>query len=412
MPSRNDKEVLRALGAEYADIAALPVQEEKRGLWRALNARKPERPMVMIDQIPWQEMNVDDELTLRCEDEFCRALEEQMRRVIYQWKHFPVDMVVEPYIPVQKVVENTGFGIDVHDETVGTDEDNPVVAHQYLNQFESDDALENMHMPRVTYNAAETERRLDIAHDVFDGIIDVRPVGSTLNPSIWDRVAQWMGVQNIMYALIDRPEFMHALAQRVLDGLMTTFDQLEEQGLLESPQPLIHCTGAYTDDLPSPGYDPEKPRTQDVWMMGLAQIFSTISPAMFKEFEIDYTAKLCARHGLVYYGCCEPLDGYMNEVRLLPNVRKISMSPWVNQERGAEEIAGDYVFSRKPNPAHVATESFHEETVRDDLQETVDTCAPHGCPLELILKDISTVRYEPQRLWKWGDIAMKLVTRT
>ena len=28
----------------------------------------------------------------------------------------------------------------------------------------------------------------------------------------------------------------------------------------------------------------------------------------------------------------------------------------------------------------------------------------------LILKDISTVRYQPQRLWEWSDVAMRLVT--
>ena len=41
-------------------------------------------------------------------------------------------------------------------------------------------------------------------------------------------------------------------------------------------------------------------------------------------------------------GCCDPLDGKMKEVRMLPNVRKISMSPWVNQDRGAAAIGRDY----------------------------------------------------------------------
>ena len=57
---------------------------------------------------------------------------------------------------------------------------------------------------------------------------------------------------------------------------------------------------------------------------------------------------------MVYYGCCDPLDGKMNEVRMIPNVRKISMSPWVNEERGATEIGCDFVYSRKPNPAFLA----------------------------------------------------------
>ncbi|MGY8826465.1 MAG: hypothetical protein ACKVJG_21485 [Candidatus Latescibacterota bacterium] len=32
----------------------------------------------------------------------------------------------------------------------------------------------------------------------------------------------------------------------------------------------------------------------------------------------------------------------------------------------------------------------------------------HGCPLEIILKDISTGCYQPQRLWQWADIPMDL----
>jgi len=42
------------------------------------------------------------------------------------------------------------------------------------------------------------------------------------------------------------------------------------------------------------------------------------------------------------------------------------------------------------------------------LRETLAACARHGCPAELILKDISTVRYQPQRLWEWADVAMRV----
>jgi hypothetical protein len=48
--------------------------------------------------------------------------------------------------------------------------------------------------------------------------------------------------------------------------------------------------------------------------------------------------------------------------------------------------------------------------VEQDLRDTRDACARHGCPVEFILKDISTVRYEPQRLWEWADLAMRVVT--
>jgi hypothetical protein len=218
-----------------------------------------------------------------------------------------------------------------------------------------------------------------------------------------------MGVQNALLALVDQPDLMHGIVGRMTDGYLNMLDQLVEQGLLCQPQNLIHCTGAYTDELPAPGYNPESPRTQDIWMFGLAQMFSTVSPRMFKEYEVDYTQPICERFGLVYYGCCDPLDQKMDQVRMIPNVRKVSMSPWANQERGAEAIGRDYVFSRKPSPAMLAFDTFDPEAVRQDLLATHKICERYGCPLELILKDISTVRYEPERLFEWAKVAMEVV---
>ena len=97
----------------------------------------------------------------------------------------------------------------------------------------------------------------------------------------------------------------------------------------------------------------------------------------------------------------------MDEVRMIPNVRKVSMSPWANQDRGADEISTDYVFSSKPNPAFLAMEQFDSELVRSNLAEIRRICDKHRCPLEFILKDISTVRYDPKRLSEWARIAME-----
>jgi len=112
---------------------------------------------------------------------------------------------------------------------------------------------------------------------------------------------------------------------------------------------------------------------------------------------------------MVYYGCCDPLDGKMNEVRMLPNVRKISMSTWVNEERGAAEIGQDYVYSRKPNPALLADDTFDADAIRENLTTTRDICRKNNCALELILKDLSTIRREPHRLDQWAKIAMDVV---
>lgn len=409
MIAENDIAVIKELAARVAEIAVLPVQAEKRRLWRRLNALDQERPMVMIDQVCWNEMNINDELTLRCKDNECRRYEEILMQTLYQWNHFPVDMVVESFVRVPMAVINTGFGIYVKEDIAVSDPTNSVVGHKFINQFQHEADLEKVQIPQITHSPTETNRRLEVAHQLFDGLLEVRPWGVDPYLSLWDVISTWMGVENALYALVDRPDFMHRLVNRVTNGYMSMLDQLEEQGLLSGPQSLIHCTGAYTDELPASGYDPNHWRTKDMWMFGLAQMFSTVSPRMFKEFEVDYASKICDRFGLVYYGCCDPLDKKMNQVREIPNVRKVSMSPWVDQERGAAEIGKDFVFSRKPSPALLAYDTFDPEVIRQDLLATRKVCQDYSCPLELILKDISTVRYQPERLSQWADIAMQVV---
>jgi hypothetical protein len=409
MVTADDRRIVRELAKECAEIAALPVQAEERALWRKLNARRPDRPMVMIDQVCWNEMNVAGELTPRCGDPECRDYEMFLRRTLFQWKRFRVDMVVEPFVRVPKAIRNTGLGIKVHEDVAVGDPTNAVVGHKFVNQFQTEDDLQKIKTPQVSHDTAETARRLAVAHELFDGCLDVRAWGADPYLSLWDPISTWMSVEGALYALVDKPEYMRQILGRMTAGYMAMLDQLEQQGLLCDSQSLIHCTGAWTDDLPAPGYDPGKPRTKDLWTFGLAQMLSTVSPAMFKEFEVEYVNRLCARFGLVYYGCCDPLDGKMNEVRLIPNVRKVSMSPWANQERGAERIGRDFVFSRKPNPALLAYDAFDPAQIRGDLQETLAVCRKHGCPLELILKDISTVRYHPERLFQWAEVAMQVV---
>jgi hypothetical protein len=62
-------------------------------------------------------------------------------------------------------------------------------------------------------------------------------------------------------------------------------------------------------------------------------------------------------------------------------------------------------MSNKPNPALLAGPSFDEDAVRADLRRTIAAARAHDLRLEMLLKDISTVKYEPQRLWRWAEIA-------
>ena len=125
--SASDREIIRRLAAEVAEVAALPCQQTTADLWRRLNDLQPARPMVWINELPWHELNVDDELTLRCEDGFCRGVEGRLRGILYQWRHLPADMVVDGWYPNPLVVRDSGFGIAQHGRVLGQEDRKSVV---------------------------------------------------------------------------------------------------------------------------------------------------------------------------------------------------------------------------------------------------------------------------------------------
>ena len=95
-----DREVLRPLVEQTAAIAALPVHREKARRWGKMNDLHSERPMVWITEVPWHEFSDrTDELVLRCRAPWARALEVDLRRQLYQWRHLPVDMICNDYVP-------------------------------------------------------------------------------------------------------------------------------------------------------------------------------------------------------------------------------------------------------------------------------------------------------------------------
>lgn len=404
-----DAAILRELGRQVAAIAALPRQQETIRLWKALNGLKPVRPMVMIDQIPWHEMNVNDELTLQTEGREARSIETGLRRTLYRWRHMPADLVVESRFLVPRAIAGMDYGIRVDEDKAVLDPQNSVAGHLYHDQLQTEDDLEKIRTPEVRHDAEATRGRAAAMQELFGGILDVVECGPSIMLNIWDQIVMWRGAEAVLVDLGERPEFIHKLMVRVTAATVSLLDQVEEQGLLTSPDNWVHCTGAFSDELPAPGCRPDRARLRDLWVSGMAQIFSSVSPAMHQEFDLAYLNPLYARFGRVYYGCCEPLDRKLDIVRSIPNLRKISMSPWVNVDLGAEKIGRDFVFSRKPSPAPLAMDVWEPDAVEQDLRATLDACKRNGCPVELILKDISTVHYQPQRLWEWVAIAQRLV---
>ena len=55
--------------------------------------------------------------------------------------------------------------------------------------------------------------------------------------------------------------------------------------------------------------------------------------------------------------------------------------------------------------------NWHLDKARVQLQAVLAKAYADGCVVEVIMKDISTVRYQPQCLWEWARMAAEVVER-
>ncbi len=407
--SKRDREVLRRLAAAQAEIAALSVHAETIAGWKRVNDLQPGRAMVWINEIPWHEMDVDGELALRCEDPFLRTHEETLRQTLYQWRHMPADMVVEPvfYCPLE--VQDSGYGVDEEVEIVRTDARNSVVSRRFHPQIQSVDDLAKIRTPNVRHDSAATADHCERLADAFGDLLPVVPRGAPgfwFSP--WDLLIRLWGVERAMLDLVLRPELVHAAMDRLVTAMICRLDQYEEQNLLSSNNGNVRVGSGglgYTDDLPAA--EPSAPaRTGGLWGCATAQIFAAVSLRMHEEFALQYERRWLSRFGLNYYGCCEPLHLKLDVLRSVPRLRKVSMSPLADVASAANQVGTGLVLSIKPNPAILAGDAWRPEVARQELAHLL--AQARGCICEIIMKDVSTVRYDPPRLWEWARIAKEV----
>ncbi len=410
--TNKDKSILRTLAEKKAEIAQMSEHGKCAQEWTRLNGLQECRPLVWINEIPWHEMNVETELTLQCENKFCREIEQELRQIIYQWKHMPGDMIVEPLFRSRVVINDTGLGLDEDIHIVQTDAKNPVVSREFRPQITCDADVEKIRMPEVTIDKDATERNHNLLDGIFGDILKVEKHGIGHQWfALWDTLVYWYGVQEALIDLILRPELVHACMERLLQVNLHRLHQYEELNLLSLDNGNFRIGSGglgYTDELPQADYTPNKIRTNDQWGCANAQIFSEVSPEMHEEFALQYDRQWMGLFGMTYYGCCEPLHNKLDILSSIPNLRKISVSPWTDLDKTVELAGAEYVLSCKPNPAIFAGDNWHPDRARAELKEILTKTK--GCAVEIIMKDISTVDYEPQRLWEWVGIASQMVT--
>lgn len=108
------------------------------------------------------------------------------------------------------------------------------------------------------------------------------------------------------------------------------------------------------------------------------------------------------------YGCCEDLTRKLEHVFTIPRIRRISIAPWADVDVCAEKLKGNYIFSWKPNPAHLVG-NFNADAIRAYIRHTVEVAQANGCVLEMILKDTHTCEHHAERFDEWTRLAREVI---
>jgi hypothetical protein len=424
-----ERTVLRDLARRVRDIGALPEQERKRGAWKALNSLQPGRPLVLcFPEGAWLECIPPQ--TLQCADPLLRGWETRLRMAVYTHEFLADDQPIDAAFHVPWHAGFDGWGVEPTRHATDDDKRQVYYMHPYvglsqlshseLGAFKEDAPLKEradlkkLRVPQLHVDRETSDLWLHMAQDLFGDILEVRRRG---NP--WNIVGgfpvtavQLRGMEPLWLDLYDDPEWVKELLRFLADAHHAQLDALEREGLLtlnNGPEWIGTGGIGYTDELPVDGFDPAHVRLADIWGGVQAQDLVGISPDMFEEFFYPLMKPIMERFGLAHYGCCEAADPWLPSLLKTSNLRRLSISPWANVAKCAEALEDRCVFSYKPLPTCVTTEHVDEQAIRRGLEEAFTIAKAHGCVVEVMLKDLHTVRHQPERLRRWIRLAREAV---
>ncbi len=400
--SKKDMDIIQDLARRYAEISSDPVQEKRRNQWMDLNSLRGAKPQIYVRAFAWKEM---PQSNLECEDRFLRGYENFFRNRIF-WHDLNDDSIFEPWIPVEAVPKCTGWGVEVK-HIKG---DDPRGAYKIGYPIRSEKDLEKLCMPYHEIDEQKTAERASRLHDAVGDIIDIdidrSPWYWRWHGDISMLLGNFRGIEHLMMDMVDQPEFLHKLTGFLSKGILKTHDEAEEKGDW-SPSSSFNQAMPYAHELARPKANASGIKQKKIWGFQAAQELTGVSPAMHEEFLLRHQMPVMEKFGLIAYGCCEDLTNKIDMLRSIPNLRRISVSPFANVQKCAEQIGSDYVISYRPSPTDMVGYGFDPDRIRSIMKADLEAC--RDCHVDITLKDVETVESDPDRVRKWVTLTREII---
>ncbi|MFO7898094.1 MAG: hypothetical protein R6V58_03425, partial [Planctomycetota bacterium] len=226
----NDTTILRDLAKQYADVCAKPVYEERRDLWRRHNSLEPTRPLVYCRWFACNGEVVDPQL--QCRDPFHRGFERQLRHWLFQ-DEIGDDYTLEPWIAVQaaRVTPEPGLWGVKTGRIPSTEERGAWMFDPPIKEL---DDLEELVVPRHEIDEQKTAERAGRLHDAIGDLltvcVDRAPAWRSWRADISTDLAGLRGLEQMMWDMVERPDWLHRLVGFMRDGILKAQDEAERAG--------------------------------------------------------------------------------------------------------------------------------------------------------------------------------------
>lgn len=399
-----EKEIahLRELAKKHIELANSEKNLSRVELWKRHNSFKGERPVIHIEVGTFQHEIIEP--VMECETPFAREIEYNLLQDFTNLELFDDDKVIPPYYMLGICSSFCLFGIKI-EESVIKDEHGTEQGHKFNYPIKDlhDDFELFGHDSEMSVNMEETLKKKRAIEEILGDILPVRLSMSSLYAVPTQQAVHFMGMENMFFAMYDYPDEFKLMMERISEEYIKYFKMLEDKNCLlqnNEFEGLAQGSMCFWDEPKKNG----KILTTDVWGFMDSQETVGISPEMFEEFIFPCYEKIGRLYGRLSYGCCEPVSAVWNCIKRFDNLKKVSISPWCDEEFMANELRGkNIIFHRKPSPNYLGVGStLDEDGFRKHIETTLKTA--HGCHVEITQRDVYTVNNDIDRVKRYVEI--------